>query len=68
MSTWGLALLIWVIAGVTVVGAGLTVIVSVPALYDQGAKLIPLVAAGGFLLAFLPSWIIAKQLRANARG
>lgn len=62
MSTWKLALIIWLIAGVTVAGAGVAVVLAVPQLQEQSAVLIPAVAAGGFVLAFIASLIVARQM------
>lgn len=64
MATWKLALLIWVIAGVTVAGIGVLVVVATPQLAANSAQLIPLVSAVGFVLAFVASWIVAKQINA----
>lgn len=66
MSTWKLAVLIWVISGVVFAGAGLAVIVSVPSLYDNALKLIPVVAAAGFAVAAVVSMVVAKKLNAPA--
>ncbi len=62
MSTWKIALIIWLIAGVTVAGIGVLAVVATPQLAAQSAMLIPIVAAAGFVLAFAASWIVAKQI------
>lgn len=67
MSTWKIALVIWLIAGVTVAGIGVLVVVATPQLAEASAQLIPIVAAAGFVLAFVASWIVAKQITATQR-
>lgn len=56
------ALLMWLILGTTVAGIAVLVVVSVPSLYDQGMKLIPIAAIGGFVLAIPISFYVAKQV------
>lgn len=65
MSTWKIALIIWLIAGVTVAGIGVLAVVATPQLAAQSATLIPIVAAAGFVLAFVASFIVAKQITAR---
>jgi hypothetical protein len=43
-------------------GMGMILITSVPQLYDQAMRLIPLVAAGGFTLAAVISYVVAKAI------
>lgn len=62
MATWKIALIIWLIAGVTVAGIGVLAVVATPQLAAQSATLIPIVAAAGFVLAFVASWFVAKQI------
>ena len=56
------AILVWLVLGTTLAGAGVTVIVSIPQLYAQGMSLIPWVAIGGFVVAIPFSFMIAKQM------
>ena len=65
MSTFKLALIIWVIAGITVAGTGVLAVVATPQLAAQSATLIPAVAAAGFVIAFIASWFVAKRITAN---
>lgn len=67
MSTWKLALIIWVIAGITVAGTGVLAVVATPQLAAQSATLIPIVALAGFVIAFIASWFVAKQITAAQR-
>lgn len=61
------ALVVWIVLGGTLAGMAITVIVSIPALYDQGMTLIPWVAAGGFVVAIPFSFMIAKQMMKTFR-
>lgn len=68
MSTFRIALLIWVIAGVTVAGVGVLTVVATPKLAEQSATLIPIVALAGFAVAFVVSWIVARQIKSGQRS
>jgi hypothetical protein len=63
-----MALLIWVIAGVTVAGMGVLAVVATPSLAAQSERLIPIVALGGFAIAFVVSWIVARRIRSEKRS
>ena len=63
MSNWKLALIIWLMASVTIAGAGLTVIVATPSLANQAMTLIPIVTLAGFVVAYFVSLVIAKQIK-----
>ncbi|MEQ1694996.1 MAG: hypothetical protein ABL901_04065 [Hyphomicrobiaceae bacterium] len=65
MKTWQLATVLWLITGVTVAGIGVLAVLAVPELAVNSTKLIPIVSAAGFVLAFIVSWIIAKQLNSK---
>jgi hypothetical protein len=67
MSTFKLAMLIWVIAGVTVAGTLVLAVVATPQLAEMSARLIPIAAAVGFAIAFVASWIVARQINAAKR-
>lgn len=62
MSTFKLALVIWVITGVTVAGAIVTAILATPSLAEQTRVLLPAGAAAGFAIAFIVSLVIARQI------
>ena len=62
MPTWQLATVLWLITGVTVAGTGVLAVLAVPELAVNSTKLIPLVASAGFVLAFIASLVIAKQI------
>lgn len=62
MSNWKLALIIWLMAGVTIAGAGLTVIVATPSLANQAMTLIPVVTLAGFVVAYFISLVVAKRI------
>lgn len=62
-----LAALIWIILGTVFAGAGIAVIVAVPDLADQAAKLIPIVCTTGALVAIYPSILISKRIQAASR-
>ena len=62
MPTWKLALVIWVIAGITVAGTGVLAVVATPQLAAQSATLIPIVAAAGFAVAFVASFVVARRI------
>jgi hypothetical protein len=61
------AIIIWMVLGPTLAGCALVVVVTVPSLYDQGMKLIPLVVLAGLIIAAPISAIIAKQLTTKAK-
>lgn len=63
-----LAALIWMILGITLAGILVIVIVTVPSLYAQGMRLIPIAAVVGFILAIPAAIVIAKKIEsATAR-
>jgi len=64
MPTWQLTVLLWIIIGSTVAGLGVLVVVATPQLNANAMSLIPAAAIGGYLVALIPSWIIAVRLRA----
>jgi hypothetical protein len=57
-----LAALVWIVLGATMAGMFVTVIVTVPALYDQGMKLIPVVAIAGFVVAIPLAVLVARKI------
>ncbi|NVO13391.1 MAG: hypothetical protein HXX10_05080 [Rhodoplanes sp.] len=57
-----LAVLIWMMLGITLAGALVVVIVTVPSLYAQGMSLIPIAAAVGFIVAIPAAIVIAKKI------
>jgi hypothetical protein len=62
MSVWKLAVILFIIASVVFAGAGVLVVTSVPALYDGGMKLIPVVSLAGFAVAAIASILVARQI------
>jgi hypothetical protein len=59
-----IALVVWIMLGVTIAGMILLAVLSIPSLADQAAKLIPLGSAAGFALAIPLSFAIAKRIAA----
>lgn len=58
------AALIWIMLGTTLAGIAVTAVVATPQLAEQSAKLIPIWAAVGFLIAMPISLMIAKKIAA----
>ena len=59
-----LALLLWLIVGTTLAGVAMIVIVSTPAFFDQGMKLIPIYCGAAFVLAMPVAYLIARRIAA----
>jgi hypothetical protein len=59
---WKLAVLVWLVMGITFAGIGIMVVVAVPELYNQGMHLIPLAAGIGALVAVPCAWLVARQI------
>ena len=57
-----LAAIIWIMTGVVLAGSLVTLIVSVPSLYAQGARLIPEAAGAGFVIAVPLSILVARKI------
>lgn len=57
-----IAVLVWMMLGITLAGALVVAVVAVPSLYDQGMRLIPIVAAAGFVVAIPFAFLIAKKI------
>jgi hypothetical protein len=55
--------LIHLLAGTVLAGVFVTVVVSVPALYDMGMRAIPVAVLAGVLLAFPVAWYVTKAIR-----
>jgi hypothetical protein len=68
MPAWKLAIVIFIMLSVVFAGAGVIVITSVPKLYDQAMRLIPMIAAAGFALAAVISYFVARAILNPARG
>ncbi len=62
------AVLVWIVLGVTVAGAALTVVLAVPSLAPNAMKLLPIVSAIGFVLAIPASVYVAKKILATTKG
>ncbi len=57
-----LALVIWLMLGTTLAGIAVLVVVSDASLFNQGMKMIPLAAVGGFIVALPLSFMVSKRL------
>lgn len=57
-----LAVLIWLVLGITLAGMGIMVVVSVPELFSDGMQLIPIAAAIGAVVAMPFAYLIAKRI------
>ena len=63
-----LAVMMHLLIGTVLAGIGVLVITSVPALADNGMKLILPTVIAGFLIAILPSIWVAKAILALEKG
>lgn len=63
-----IALLVWVVLGVTVAGAALTLVLTVPSLQPNAMKLLPIFAGIGFVVAIPASFVVAKKILAQTGG
>ncbi len=63
-----IAALLWIVVGTALAGVAMTVIVTVPAFYDQGMQLIPIFCGAAFLVAMPVSWIIARRVAPQLAG
>jgi hypothetical protein len=57
-----IAIVIWIILGASLAGVGLAIVVAVPALADQGMKLIPWAVLAGFVVAIPASFLVASKM------
>lgn len=57
-----IAALVWIVLGATLAGSLVTVVVTVPSLYAQGMRLIPIVAGVGFVVAIPLAILIARRI------
>lgn len=62
------AILVWLVLGVTLAGAALTVVLAVPSLSSNAMKLLPIFSAVGFVLAIPASMYVAKKILAVTGG
>ena len=62
MPNWQVALIIWVVLGVTIAGLAVAVVLIVPQLAEHSVVLIPSAAAAGFIAALFASMVIARQI------
>lgn len=65
---WKVAVVVHLVVMTVLMGVLVIAIVSVPSLYDQGMKLIPLAAAIGFIAAIPVSIHISRRILAVTRG
>lgn len=59
-----IAVLIWIVMGITIAGAFGTVILATPALSNEAAELLPWAALAGFVVAIPASVVIARKILA----
>lgn len=62
------AILVWLVLGVTLAGAALTIVLAVPSLSANAMKLLPIFSAVGFVLAIPASMFVAKKILAVTGG
>ncbi len=62
-----LAALIWIMLGTTLAGVAMAVIVAVPELADQAARLIPIACGAAIVLAIPLAMMISKRIQAQTR-
>jgi hypothetical protein len=60
-----IAALIYWMTNAVIFGIGIIIVLSVPGLQENAAKLIPLVVVASFVLAVPVAWLIAPRLRAR---
>jgi hypothetical protein len=63
-----IAVLVWLMLGVTFAGAALTVVLAVPSLSADAMKLLPIVSLVGFVVAIPASMFVAKKILAVTKG
>jgi len=63
-----IAVLVWLMLGVTCAGAALTVVLAVPSLSGSAMKLLPIFSGIGFLVAIPASIYVAKKILAVTKG
>lgn len=61
-----LAILIWMMAGTTLAGIAITVVLLIPSIQGQAMKYIPIAAAIGVIVAIPISFMAAKAIRARS--
>jgi hypothetical protein len=59
-----IAVLIWIVMGITIAGVFGTVILATPALSNEAAVLLPWAALAGFIVAIPASVVIARKILA----
>ncbi|EJW13421.1 hypothetical protein A33M_3841 [Rhodovulum sp. PH10] len=59
-----LAVLVWMMLGITLAGSLIVVVVAVPSLYAQGMNLIPVAGLAGFVVAIPIALVLAKKIYA----
>jgi hypothetical protein len=65
---WKVAIVVHIVVMTVLMGALVIAITSIPALYDQGMKLIPIAAAIGFVAAIPVSVHISRRILALTSG
>jgi hypothetical protein len=59
-----IAVLIWIVMGITIAGVFGTVILATPSLSNEAAELLPWAALAGFIVAIPASVFIARKILA----
>lgn len=62
------AILVWLVLGVTLAGAALTIVLAVPSLSSDAMKLLPIFSGVGFVVAIPASVYVAKKILALTGG
>jgi hypothetical protein len=61
-----IAVLIWIVLGITIAGAFGTVVLATPALANEAADLLPWAALAGFIVAIPASIFVARRILAES--
>lgn len=62
------AVLIWIVLGVTLAGVALTLTLTIPAFQPNAMKLLPIFSLAGFVVAIPASFVVAKKIMALTKG
>lgn len=57
-----IAIIVWLMLGITLAGIAIMVVVSVPELFSKGMELIPIAAGVGALVAVPFAYFIARRI------
>lgn len=56
------AAVVWIMLGSVLAGSLVVVVVSVPSLYDQGMRMIPIAGILGYVIAIPFSFMVARKI------